>query len=148
MLASAGLPTEFYHHEIYQNWIDPKGGETIVSKSYQRSFNYHNWDYASPWGIGTHNAHCSGYYMMGDVYDNTGNFYFPKFGISRTIRRNGLNTKDRKAMSKLTGWPDGVRDKIAWGFTLTGRDDLEPGASLNTERIRTMRYLHDAGFLR
>lgn len=88
-----GLPTEFYHHEIYQNWIDSKGGETIVSKSYQRSFNYHNWDYASPWGIGTHNAHCSGYYMMGDVYDNTGNFYFPKFGISRTLRRNGLNTK-------------------------------------------------------
>ncbi len=65
----------------------------------------------------------------------------------QVLTKNADFVNDRKAMSKLTGWPDGVRDKIAWGFTLTGRDDLEPGASLNTERIRTMRYLHDAGFL-
>jgi DNA repair photolyase len=36
--------------------------------------------------------------------------------------------------------------KIAFGFTLTGHDDLEPNASTNAERIEAMRKLHEAGF--
>lgn len=36
--------------------------------------------------------------------------------------------------------------KIAWGFTLTGHDELERGASTNAERIETMRTLHEMGF--
>ena len=35
---------------------------------------------------------------------------------------------------------------IAFGFTLTGHDELEPHASTNTERIEAMRKLHEAGF--
>lgn len=35
---------------------------------------------------------------------------------------------------------------IAFGFTLTGHDELEPGASTNQERIEAMKKLHDAGF--
>ena len=35
---------------------------------------------------------------------------------------------------------------IAIGFTLTGHDELEPGASTNTERIEAMEKLHKAGF--
>ena len=35
---------------------------------------------------------------------------------------------------------------IAFGFTLTGHDELEPNASTNAERIEAMRKLHDAGF--
>lgn len=35
------------------------------------------------------------------------------------------------------------RDKLKVGFTLTGRDDLEPGASTNAQRIDAMRILHD-----
>lgn len=35
---------------------------------------------------------------------------------------------------------------IAFGFTLTGHDELETGASTNAERIEAMRKLHDAGF--
>jgi len=40
------------------------------------------------------------------------------------------------------------RDEIdaAFGFTLTGHDDLEPSASTNAERIEAMRRLHTAGF--
>lgn len=38
------------------------------------------------------------------------------------------------------------RSKIAIGFTLTGHDELEPGASTNMERIEAMKKLHDAGF--
>jgi DNA repair photolyase len=36
--------------------------------------------------------------------------------------------------------------KIAFGFTLTGHDELEPNASTNAERIDAMNKLHDAGF--
>ena len=36
--------------------------------------------------------------------------------------------------------------KIAFGFTLTGHDELEPNASTNVERIEAMRKLHEAGF--
>lgn len=44
-------------------------------------------------------------------------------------------------------WHYGVyRKYIAIGFTLTGRDDLERGASPNEERIAAMKRLHEAGF--
>jgi DNA repair photolyase len=35
---------------------------------------------------------------------------------------------------------------VAFGFTLTGHDELEPNASTNAERIKAMRKLHEAGF--
>lgn len=38
------------------------------------------------------------------------------------------------------------KDLVAFGFTLTGHDEIEPGASTNTERIEAMRKLHAAGF--
>lgn len=36
--------------------------------------------------------------------------------------------------------------KIAFGFTLTGFDDMEPNASTNMQRIEAMNKLHKAGF--
>ena len=39
-----------------------------------------------------------------------------------------------------------VRKFLAFGFTLTGHDYKEPGASTNQERIQAMRFLHDRGF--
>lgn len=36
-------------------------------------------------------------------------------------------------------------DKIALGFTLTGRDDQEPHAPTNAERIETMKFCHQWG---
>ena len=38
------------------------------------------------------------------------------------------------------------RHLISFGFTLTGRDDMEPGASTNEERIDAMRRLKELGF--
>ena len=35
---------------------------------------------------------------------------------------------------------------IAFGFTLTGCDEMEPGASPNEDRIEAMKKLHEAGF--
>ena len=40
----------------------------------------------------------------------------------------------------------GTREFIHFGFTLTGRDDMEPKASSNDERIEAMRHLHEQGF--
>jgi hypothetical protein len=44
--------------------------------------------------------------------------------------------------------PFSEREKgiIAFGFTLTGHNELEPNASTNAERIEAMRKLHEAGF--
>ena len=39
-----------------------------------------------------------------------------------------------------------VFENTAFGFTLTGHDELEPNASTNTERIEAMRKLKEAGF--
>lgn len=39
------------------------------------------------------------------------------------------------------------RRRVAFGFTLTGCDDLEPGASSKRERMDAMRLLHDMGYL-
>jgi len=38
------------------------------------------------------------------------------------------------------------RQRLAFGFTLTGHDDLEPNAFTNAQRIEAMKKLHDAGF--
>jgi len=35
---------------------------------------------------------------------------------------------------------------LSFGFTLTGRDDMEPGASSNMERIEAMKFLRHLGF--
>ena len=42
--------------------------------------------------------------------------------------------------------PPTARHYVTVGFTLTGHDDREPGASPNLERIEAMRELHIAGF--
>ena len=39
-----------------------------------------------------------------------------------------------------------MKKYVAIGYTLTGRDDLEPNASTNAERIEAMSKLHEAGF--
>ena len=39
-----------------------------------------------------------------------------------------------------------VEDCVSFGFTLTGVDEKEPGASINKERIALMRHLHVCGF--
>ena len=51
---------------------------------------------------------------------------------SRKISINGIGQK--------------MKGLIAFGFTLTNHDELEPGASTNQERIEAMKKLHNAGF--
>jgi DNA repair photolyase len=57
-----------------------------------------------------------------------------------------------KILTKQTWWLSEIKDigflpnNVAYGFTLTGHDELEPGAATNAERIEAMKKLHDAGF--
>lgn len=60
-----------------------------------------------------------------------------------------------KILTKVVGkWVDQIvenmhdswKSLLAIGFTLTGRDELEPGASTNAERVEAMKKLHEAGF--
>lgn len=62
-----------------------------------------------------------------------------------------------KVLTKATQWVDEVieddamyndhrKDLIAYGFTLTGHNELERNASSNESRIDAMRKLHRAGF--
>lgn len=41
---------------------------------------------------------------------------------------------------------DKAKRLIAFGFTLTGHDELEPGCATNADRVIAMKQLHDAGF--
>lgn len=54
-------------------------------------------------------------------------------------------TKSTYGLCKLN-WDCNNKHLVAFGFTLTGCDDKEPGASTNSERIDAMRKLHEAGF--
>lgn len=66
--------------------------------------------------------------------------------------RNDINckilTKRADFIDSLPQWwfYKEYRGNIAFGFTLTGCDELEPHASTNAERIEAMRKLHEMGF--
>lgn len=60
-----------------------------------------------------------------------------------------------KILTKMSGWEMSVIDDpvvycnqgmVAIGYTLTGHDELEPGASPNYKRITGLKRLHSAGF--
>lgn len=53
------------------------------------------------------------------------------------------NPKMKEMLVDPTGY---YREHVAFGFTLTGRDDLEPGASHNAKRADTMARLKLMGF--
>jgi DNA repair photolyase len=55
--------------------------------------------------------------------------------INNNFIRNGIWAK-----------PENFKKYVAFGFTLTGHNELEPNASTNAERIEAMCRLHNAGF--
>lgn len=52
--------------------------------------------------------------------------------------------------TNFMAWMDAInptyRDRIHFGFTLTGRDDMEPKANTNHDRIIAMRCMHLMGY--
>ena len=75
--------------EVYENWVNDNGREWILSRSYNRSPFYFSWNYDSEWGINHHNEHCSGYYVMEDVYAVWRNYMYPCQKVSAKLKRNG-----------------------------------------------------------
>lgn len=74
------------------------------------------------------------------------------YAIQRRVRCQ-LLTKNAdfildEALSCIVSNTSGLHysEYLAFGFTLTGRDDLEPGASDNTKRVKTMHLLKKNGF--
>jgi len=65
---------------------------------------------------------------------------------------NGVPVKTLTKVEKIDSWfidnyfIHAHNDVIAFGFTLTGHDELEPNASTNQERIEAIKKLYDAGF--
>lgn len=94
-----GKETIYTIFEVYQNWLDDKVNETIVSKTYNRSPFHFHWHYHSKWGIQKHNYHATGSYAMDDVFDVTDNYFYPRISVLPIIKRNGW----QNGLAKLRG---------------------------------------------
>lgn len=64
----------------------------------------------------------------------------------KILTKNASFLSDKKFVDFVDGLDADVRRNVAFGFTLTGRDDMEPHASPNYERIHTMKLLHQLSF--
>jgi DNA repair photolyase len=64
----------------------------------------------------------------------------PKDELEKVILNSSM-------FSALIGNYPYIKQQLAFGWTLTGRDELEPNASPNAERIATMKCMSDKGYL-
>ena len=68
--------------------------------------------------------------------------------------KNSVNVKlltkcggfEERFFNLFTGSEDELKKHVAFGFTLTGHNELEPGAPSNEKRIGSMRKLHSWGY--
>lgn len=67
-------------------------------------------------------------------------------GVPCTILTKRADWLDTPAWQKVKEVIGEQKQMFRVGFTLTGLDHLEPGASTNQERIEAMKVLHDEGF--
>ena len=51
-----------------------------------------------------------------------------------------------KDINRYVDYDDSLHKNVAFGFTLTGHDEMEPGCSSNIDRIRAMEVLHNKGY--
>ena len=104
-----GKPTQYEAHEIYQNWVSPEGRELITGKRYTRSPFHLLWDYYSPMDIKHHNANASGYYAMEDMFNTSGNYFYPRATITPLLKRNGW---DPCILKMGISVPDAIRQLL------------------------------------
>lgn len=88
-----GEATHYAAHEVYQNWVSPDGREEILGRRYTRSPFHMAWDYDSPMDVKHHKHSASGYYELEDVFDDRGNYFYPRAAVTPTLRRNGWNAR-------------------------------------------------------
>lgn len=69
--------------------------------------------------------------------------------IILTKRADWILKKDLpqyKDINRYIDYDDNLHKNVAFGFTLTGHDEMEPGCSSNIDRIRAMKVLHNKGY--
>lgn len=62
------------------------------------------------------------------------------------LTKNSYFVYDEDFMEAIDRISPNDRSRIHFGFTLTGRDDMEPHACANRDRIRAMRWMKYRGF--
>lgn len=84
-----GEPTEYEINEVYRNWVNDDGREVVTARPYTRSPFHLTWKTWKPMQIARHNHSCNGAYDMEDMFDPSGNWYYPRIYVSPLLRRNG-----------------------------------------------------------
>ena len=88
-----GKETQHFMSEIYQNWLSEDGKEVILGKKYTRSPFHFSWNYSSEMDIKHHNHNASGHYEMNDVFDVSGNYFYPRANVFPILKRNGWTNR-------------------------------------------------------
>lgn len=84
-----GEPTRYSVEELYRNWVDDRGREVVESRPYVRTVWNVAWRMGEPMQIARHNHSCNGAYDLADMFDPSGNFFYPRAYVSPLLRRNG-----------------------------------------------------------
>lgn len=61
-------------------------------------------------------------------------------------KRSDFVDSIKEYLDREFSWKDNYKSLIAFGFTLTGHDELEVNASSNADRIEAMKLLHERGY--
>lgn len=100
---------EYSIGEIFQNWILPDGSEVITGRPHHRSPFSLSFNYDMPYCIKHHNANCSGYYRMDDLFDICGTTLYPIVRVTPLVRRNGWRPELLRYHSSIS-----MVDAISW----------------------------------
>lgn len=84
-----GQPTTYSVNEQYQQWIDSRGREVIVTRPYSRGGWWLNWKYDEDWTIGHHNDSYTGYYAYNNMFNGHANLTYPIRKVIPELKCNG-----------------------------------------------------------
>lgn len=150
--------------ETWQNWIGENGRETLLGLDYSRSPFSFTWFYDGGMSVKRHNGGCSGYFVMEDVFDITGNVFYRRGGVTKLLRRNGwsMDILDKKGvdiiplLKSLASMDDAFVEELVkhkqygvLSYWLRGGGSLEDRARLrNAVRIcERNKYIVEDGSL-
>ena len=138
-----GVKTDYTFDEVYQNWIMEDGTEVITGKPFHRSPFTMSWHHYGRIDIKHHNGGSSGYYQMDDIFNITGNFFYPIARVSPLLRRNGWR-KSLLRFSSLVSMSDAMMKLLkcptAEMLIKTGQTDLF--IYMIRENLQDLNFLH------
>lgn len=88
-----GEPTGYEINEVYRNWVNDDGREVVTARPYTRSPFHLTWQTGKPMQIARHNHSCNGAYDMEDMFDPSGNWFYPRMYVTGKLRRNGWQNR-------------------------------------------------------